>query len=551
VGAVAGGAAVFLATPSAPMRPELKPIDYNLVRPEDREYVVSPQKLLDVLYRYADFDLTATIDMSANTELDVVFHKIAEWDHVGDQHVPPFHTRFHVLRLSTRGEGRAFLTSEEALFDDKVAGVRVHPGSPLTLVLEARGREVRANVAGTEIPRLETRDDHGNLAFVVRGGRAVIKRLQVTPWATSPQLLPFGWGAILGCGLGAVLLLFRPQLARLLVALFALVPGGVLAWALVMHAEFLAAAEPSTLSTVVAGLCFLPLSVLIAIPGRRVSWRVVVGVLVALLPLEYAARAERDKLQAFEDQRLDLYFGPRSGNAPFDALARRLANNRHIHYPLAGMGQPARYDVVFLGGGPLFDYGDPESMAGLERNVVGQVAGHLRNELGGSRVVQTAALPTLAPHSYQQLLLLERFYLEDYRPKVVVFGVSDAEQEEALHMPARQLDEALPDADAPGWSALVDLWVRALRPQVPPGAPEDLRRTLEDLGQLCGEFDARLVLVVDKSLDAERAAVVRGFAIEKKVLLVDGFDIWATPEGVYPIAELVEVIKPLIGNRNP
>jgi hypothetical protein len=271
----------------------------------------------------------------------------------------------------------------------------------------------------------------------------------------------------------------------------------------------------------------------------------VVGVVVAWWPLEYVADAERDQLQAFQDPRLDLYFGSQSGGAPFDALARRLPNHSEVHYPLS-----QRYDVLFVGGDRLFNYGDHESMAGMEDNVVSQVAGQVRSNLGGARVVETAALPTVAPHSYQQLRLLERFYLEAYRPKVVVFGVSVDEAEVALHMGAREFDDALPGADAPGWSALVDLWVRALRPRVPPGGPADLRRTLEELEQLCDAFDARLVLVVDKSLDAQRATVVRQFAEEKgkAVPLVEGFDIWATPKSVYNIRGLVEVIQPLLGD---
>jgi len=542
---------VFLATPPAARRPQLRPIDFNLVRAEGNEFIVSPQRVLEPPRRYGDFDLDATIELSPDTELDVVFHKIAEWDQRSEQHVPPFHARFDVLRLSTRGQGRAFLTSEEALFDDQLDGVRLQPGRPLTLVLQARGRQVRANIAGVEIGWFETRDDHGNVAFVVRGGKVIIKRLWIKPWASESRLLPFGWGAILGSLLGVVLLLLRPKLARLVVAFVVLVLGGLFA-RVVMSAEFLVAAEPSTLSTVVAGLCFMPLSILIAAPGCRVAWRVVVGVVVALVGLEYVARAERHHLQAFEDARLDLYFGPQSGAAPFDALARRLTNNRRIHYQLPGLGEAARYDVLFLGGGPLFDYGDQQSMAGLEWNVVSQVAGHLRNNLGGKRYVETAAIPTLAPHSYQQLLLAERFYLEAYRPRVVVLGLWDAEEQPALHMPARQLEDALPKADAPGWLALVDLWWRMLRQPVPAGGPEDLRQTLDDLNQLCKAFEAKLVLVLDKGLDPDRAAVVRDFVKEKKakndsVPLVEGFEIWGMPKSVYPIEKLVAVVQKLIG----
>jgi hypothetical protein len=548
-GAVAGGLAVFLATPQAATRPQLKPREFNLTRPEENEYIASPQKPLEIPQRYGDFDLDATVEMAADTELDVVFHRVAEWDQQGDQHVPPFHARFDVLRLSTRGEGRAFLTSEEALFDDQVAGVRVQPGRPLTVVLQARDHRARANIAGVDVAWFETRDDHGNFAFVVRGGNVVIRRLWIKPWASPLWLLPFGWGAILGGVLGGVLrVLLRPKPMRLLVALLVLVSGGLFAWALLMRAQFLVAADPSTLSTVVAGLCFLPLSILVAAPGGRMVWRVVVGVLVAVAGLEYVARSEQNHLQVFADSRLDLYFGAQSGSAPFDALARRLTNNRQIHYPLPGLGEPARYDVLFLGGELLFDYGDRRSMAGLERNVVSQVAGYLRNHWAGRRNVATAALPTQAPYSYQQVLLAERFYMEAFRPRVVVLGLSDAEAQPALDMPARRLEEILPEADAVGWSALVDLWLRELREPVPPGGADDLRLTLEHLDELCKAFDAKLVLALDRSLDPDRAAVVRRFVAARKgkVPLVDGFDIWRMPRGEYPIQRLVEVIQKLI-----
>ncbi len=547
-GVLAASVAVFLATPPAPRRPQLNPIVFNLVRAEGNEYVVSPQRVLELPPRYGDFDLNATIEMSPETELDVVFHKVSEWDQQGDQHVRPFHARFDVLRLSTRGEGRPFLTSEEALFDDGTAGVRLQPGRPLTLLLQARGRHVRANIAGVEVPWFETRDDHGNLALVARGGSVVVKRLWIKPWASPSRLLPVGWGAIVGGVLGLLLLLVRPPPPRLLLAVLVVVAGGLLA-RVVTCAEYLVAAEPSTQSILVAGLCFLPFSVLVVLPGPRVAWRVVAGVGMALLALEYAARAERNHLQAFEDTRLDLYFGQQSGSAPFDALAQRLSNNRGIHYPLPGLGEAARYDVLFLGGGLLFDSGDRHSMAGLDRNVVSQVAGHLRNRLGGKRNVQAAALPTLAPNCYQQYLLAERFYVQAFRPRVLVFGLWDTETQPALYMPARQLEAALPGADAPGWSVLVGLWLRARREPVPPGGLEDLRQTLEDVVQLCAALQSRLVVVLDKSTDPDRAAVAREFVKRKQggVSLVEGFDISATP-GVYPIQQLVGVTEKWLGN---
>lgn len=548
-GVLAGGAAVYLATPEV-RRPELKPIEFNLVRPESREYVASPQKALEIPYRYGDFDLDATIEMSADTELDIVFHKIAEWEQTTEEHVPPFHARFDVLRISTRGEGRAFLTSEQALFDDEVSGVRVQPGSPATVVLQGRGHRVRANVVGTEVGWFETRDDHGNMAFVVRGGRVVIKRLWIKPWASPSRLLPMGWGAILGAVLGVVLLLLRSAPLRQVVALVVLVFGGVVARLLVMGTGFLVAAEPATASVVVAGLCFLPLSVGIAAPGRWMTWRVVAGVVVAglvvaLLALEYVARAEWRRLQAFEDPRMDLYFGQQSGSAPFDALGRRVANNRAIHYPLPGMGEAARYDVLFLGGGLMFDFGDRQSMAGLEKNVVSQVAGHLKHNLKSKRNVETAALPTLTPHSYQQLLLAKRFYLKAFRPRVVVLGLWDSEAQPALPMRARDLEKSVADADTRGWSTLVELWRRRGREPVVPGGPDDLRQTLQDLEALCKQYDGRLVLALDKSLDPERVAVVKEFVQKSggRVPLVEGFDIFG---GVYPIQKLVQVIQKLI-----
>ena len=134
----------------------------RLVRAVDDPLEVSPEVPLHIPLPFGDCELFVDVELEAGTELDLVVRKVEPTLRYGD--MPLYHGRFAVLRLSTEESGRACLTREQALFDDgSVGGHLLGAGKPATIVLEARGRTVRALVAGERL-ELAATDAHGTFA---------------------------------------------------------------------------------------------------------------------------------------------------------------------------------------------------------------------------------------------------------------------------------------------------------------------------------------------------------------------------------------------------
>ncbi|HLQ37829.1 MAG TPA: hypothetical protein VK348_08515, partial [Planctomycetota bacterium] len=142
-------------------QPHLHERDFEL----GRLIQVDDSKWWSLLELFADFDLQTTVELSENTDLDLLLRR-TEPRTVQEQ-LPRFQGRFTVLRLSTRsGNATPWLSREQALLEPWRTGAPITAGVPATVLVQARGRWLRANVAGTWLPWIEATDDQGNMAFV-------------------------------------------------------------------------------------------------------------------------------------------------------------------------------------------------------------------------------------------------------------------------------------------------------------------------------------------------------------------------------------------------
>ena len=526
LGTLVGLLCVVLAAPGSP-RPRLRTTNLDITQ----DHEVTPSQPLPLDFRFADFDLHCHVEIPKGGELDLVFRKVEHW---GEGHLPLFHTRFAALRMSSYQRGPGLLTRGQELFEPGVGGVLCEPGPPgVSLELRCRGRQVTALVNGQDLRGFETTDDFGNFAFVARGGTAVVHDLEIKSW---PREAPsFHWW--IGAGVGALL------------ALLFVATGGSLAWSILallvtslgalvarwtVFAALLTAVDPEPVSVLFAGFCLAPVGLFLGLgwPGTRVrlALALVAGLPLGAALLELAARSEAPRLSVSEDPRLDLYFGPDSGTGILDAVTRRMTARFEIHTLEEG-----RYDVLLLGGRSLFDYeGSDRNDANVTAILPATLRAKLRLPAGKS--VRCAAIPTNVANAFQQYLLLREFYTE-YRPRVVVLGLTDFEAEVPLPLPPRAMEDFAARPRDAGFSVLLD----AMAPATPPSrqSPEDLQATLRDVRALCKDLDARLVLVLDDSLPREFLGAAQSFAANERVPFVTGFSVY---EGRFPIEVLTETV---------
>ena len=540
-GAFVGAAAVVWVCGEPQPRPSIRDTPWSITDSEG--YAVTPQRGLELDMRYLDFDLDCSIEMAPDTDLDLVFRKVEHWG-PSDVSLPIFHTRFAVLRMSTRRDGEGFLSREQALFggDDEgpLGGVRMTAGSQASLHLECRGRIATGLVNGIEIGPFEVIDDFGNLALVARGGKALIHDFKVMPWPPQGGLALWWWGGIAGAVIGLLVGCLATSGVAVFLALAVTLLGGFLGRYFVID-HLLVAVDPVARTCLYSGLSLLPMAFLIGVMRgsfvRRLAIGGLLGAVCALLLLELAAREEEPRLAPFADKRMDLYFGPESGTAPFDAVGRMLSCKYAKHLLL-----PGRYDVLLMGGRRFFDL--PDQGSG-EKNVDIQLPVLLKQRLRlpGNKRVECAATPIDLSHSYQQFLMLSAFY-KDFRPKVVVLGLTEFEGYAYLPEPARDLAVSASEPRARSGSVLMDLFETGNQAKVPSQSPEELAATLGDFLSLCKKIGSRLVLVPDQSLPKDYRAVMDEFAAESKTPVVKGFDVDQSVYAIEPLADTV--LKELI-----
>ncbi|MBI5850919.1 MAG: hypothetical protein HZB39_07810 [Planctomycetes bacterium] len=438
---------------------------------------------------FGDFDLWCEIEVQDGAELEIAVRLVEPVLREGG--IEPCHARFSVLRLSTAADGPAFRTREQALFQDDPrssarGGVRIAGGLPATVTLGARGRSVEANVAGQKLGPFATTDAHGQLAFVARGGMAALRSLEIRPVPRPLRLLPIGWGAILGAGLGALIAgLASRSRAR---AVFALSVVPLAAWGVsaVVTVHLLPECEPETVSLVLAAFAGAPRALALARRTRAIA--VIVGIVAFAAVIETVARSEAVRLRPLEDPRLTAWFGDDSGIAPYDALARRMTARDAAHTT-----KPDGERVVFLGGGSLWE-SDPDYAKGIAPLACGRAS----RALAGKKL-DGATMPTLASHLRQQLACWERWYERAFAARAIVLAIPAWESEPLVDLDARTalLGRAAP---ASAWSRAVELRTRTRAERVVGSSPEELGTALAAFVERCRARDTKLLLVVDPAL---------------------------------------------------
>lgn len=410
---------------------------------------VSPTQWLSLPRWHADFDLHCDLELGEHTELDFVLRQV-EPRQFGIE-LPQFHGRFAVLRLSGAADGPAFLDREAALERIGQGGLRLAPGVLATVSVQARGRMVRANVAGRWTPWQRTDDVHGMTTLIARGGPAVVHRLTIQNYGLPGA---WRWHAGFWIALGALAGLFQALVVRA-GGQFAAAAGTLAtAWLLGAVLPGLPLAWPE-LPAMAAALAVATLVGLLVAPGLGRARPLVALALVLLAP-------HLGALLPAKTPRLDALFGPQSGAMPSEALAQRVRGPFAVHVP------DGKAPVVFLlGGQQLYDRGGPAEH--VEALLVGELRGRRRGP------VEVPCLPTVDGFGPQQWSLFERFY-RGYRPAVLVFGVGRDEL--------------------------------ALAGGRPRSSPALLAAALASARQYCAQHGASLVLCSDGDLPAAVRAVL-------------------------------------------
>ena len=516
-----GALSVPLALGASGRRPQLQQQDFELTPRDAVARPLRPGEVLSLPALFGDHDLWLSVDVPEQGELDVVFRKV---EHRADSLQPECHARFAVLRLSSALEGPPFRTREEALFGREPGGVRVRAGQPVTVRLEVRGREVRANVGGRELSVFETADGFGNLALLARGELpAAIHALKIAvrPGPRWPVRVQAGIVAAIAAAAAAAFLLARraPPLRVLLAAGF--LPLGALAGRDLVLQHLAAMSEPTLPGLLLAALAGLPCFVLLARSTRAVL-RLLLGLLLGALLLELGARAERDRLEPLADPRLDLQFDEASGTAAFDAYSGWLRGKSTIHRPI-----DPRPHVLLLGGQEAIWEIGPSPGGWASRQLQGELLALRPGLPAGWNGVATTA--TRFGHAFQQRSLLEWFldlnrpewFRTLRRPDVVVFGISRYVAEPRLETSPREWSTTLSERLARRRPTL--LWALNRRPRtgsVPAATPSELQETLREVALLCRSRGIALVFATDAALPEPLADAVRAVSAETRVRLV-------------------------------
>ncbi|HEB53914.1 MAG TPA: hypothetical protein ENI87_11735 [bacterium] len=360
---------------------------------------------------FGDFDLSMDIELGEDTDVDMLLRRV-EPRYV-DGVKREFAGRFSVLRLSTGhtdgGGERGWRTREQALFGPRGGGVGLAPGYGATVEVQARGRMLRATVAGKPQPWFEADDSYGSFTLIARGGTAVVHRLEIYPrsrttWWWSRWTWP-AWGALAG----AIVLAFARALARrghlLLAGLGMVLVAAVLAREVDAQLAF---PDPAGLVALLAAATAAGIVLALDFGGLEA----LLGLLVTL----WFGNVGLANLRS-DDARVDAAFGPASGSQPAEALGQL------VRGPAGLVDVDRDGPGAFLLGGQLvydqtFSGGDPGDHLALQLEL------RLRGRFG--RGAEVACLPTVDGFARQQWQLYERFY-QGFQPEVIVLGIGPEE----------------------------------------------------------------------------------------------------------------------------
>jgi len=366
---------------------------------------------------WGDFDLQMDLELGAGAEVDVLVRQV-EPRFVADV-LEPFPGRFSALRISTEGDGVGWRTREAALFGPRGGAAGVEPGQVTSVWVEARGRQLTANVGGKRQPSFVADDVYGMLTVLVRGGDAVVHRLEIDARPVG-GLWRWSRGAWGGAGVLAALLVAAAGALRAGERRFGVAGGALLGVTLALSAPVelpLLFPALSGMLTLLAAATAVAVAV-VTLRGR--AQRRAAATIAALVVIAWAnptrvAPGVAEVLGRPGAAEVDAVFGPNAGEQLSKALAQV------VRMPGAIVPREKRGKRAFLLGGEwLYNRGEPGEHVGL------QLGGLLRASFGPG--CDAVSLPTVDGSSAQQWRLFDGFY-QGFEPDVVVFGVGDGEVE--------------------------------------------------------------------------------------------------------------------------
>jgi hypothetical protein len=475
-GAVAGFFVSGLV-PAALREPHLQADDFVLSRKADDLLEITPARWFFWPFLSADFDLRMDVELAEGADLDMLVRQV-EPRITGDE-LKPFTGRFSVLRMSTIGDGPGWRTREEALFGPRHGGVGLAAGQPATVWLQARGRMLRANVAGRWQPWFEAADEYGMTTLMARGGKVVLRNFTIENrgqprawiWARTTWI---GLGALAAAAVAAVALMLGERQRWFFAAGLA---APLLTWVMTRGAELqLGWPAPGSMSALLAAGLLATGAGLRAMRGMRcVPW-LASTVLLCLIA---------DRQLARDDRAVEAVFGVDAGSTLSECHGQLVRCPDGLH-DLDG----PRPRVFLLGGQLLYDRGQPGDHLAL------RLGSDLR--VAKKKKVDVACLPTVDGHTQQQWRLFTTC-LARFCPDVIVFGVPRDEAANDAHT-------GRPRSDA-----------------------VQLRQTLAAVLTHCRANAARLVVFTEAQLPAELMLIVREIEQEGVPVVVAG-------DGVEPAA---------------
>ena len=411
---------------------EKKP--FLLTRSSDDLVEVSEGKWFLLPFLFGDFDLQMDVEVSAGVELDLLLRQVEP--RLVDGHLLPFTGRFSVLRMSTEGDGVGWRTRDQALLGPKGNGVGIAPGHLATIWVQARGRELTANVAGKAQPSFAADDVYGMTALIAKGGKVVIHRMEITPRGPLSEWRWSRWTwagiGLLGAALLSLLALRHQSATRLLWGgatmvtyawlfvrgidldlAFPALPGIAIAMALpLLLSAAVLCTPPNKLKWLLTPLALLAVLVAtrqaVAWPGLLRSAVDVVGV-----GFESVQGFVEDAARTTDSTEIDAVFGPKAGAQISEA------HGLLVRGPTGLINVDRDAPCVFmLGGDLLYNVGMRSDHLALL--VEQQLRGLTR------KAVEVPSLPTVDGYASQQWQLFDQCF-QAFRPDVVVLGIGSGE----------------------------------------------------------------------------------------------------------------------------
>ncbi|MFK7738901.1 MAG: hypothetical protein AB8H80_01160 [Planctomycetota bacterium] len=474
---------------------------FELKRSPEDLLQVTESRWLFVPHLFGDFDLEMDVELAAGVDLDLLLRR-AEPYRMGDV-LPQFSGRYSVLRLSADGEPAAsderlsassddwrcdgWLRDIQAIEHPHVEGVDLAAGHLATVWIEARGRTLRANVAGKQLPAYQAEDHYGSFSMLSKGGNAVVHRFVMRPVVGSERWLwsPWTWAGI-GAALAVLLALvaYPRRRSRPRFVLAGVV--SLLVFWLVLRPIDLQYRLPD-LATLATTMALWPVAALLVLFDVSLWLRVPLA--AGWLALSFFALPHF----AVDDAARDRLFGIKAKNEIAEAHARLVRGPGGL-YDLSHEGPT----VFLLGGQPVYDVGaQPSEHIGV------QLESQLRARL--RQPVEVPSLPTFDGWSAQQWRMFDCCY-QAYRPRVVVLGIGGFEgiEDERTGEPrstptslATTLRAALADCQSRG---------RAL---VLYAAPETADEYVDALRTFARAADPEVSVVVGKAGESARITAER------------------------------------------